>query len=571
MSKEFENLEKTDLIQTNNINVENSQNKRSNKRRRKELIDFDNEEEKNIKDENINELNTDKNEKVKEKNIIEIKKSIDVNDSNNSNNSNKFKTLDKCQNSHSPFRNNLVLQEKLKKIFLNREKIKFQYTKQEIPDYLKYHSDDSDTSENIELRKNENNNKKESNLISNISDKKYIENKKEKIKTDGQKTNIENEKHLNEENNNEIKSEKKLEEINEELKIDLTKNYNEDINQKNKKNNNIIENNNIKNEELTKSDNNIESKEIISDLSPEKVYNISKDSLNQEKENDETLKDDFKNIKNEEDIKQSKQESKNEGDLNIQNYKEKENNIRPRNKLTINVNKSINQKERTKDLFDILGKLKKNQAESVTNKKIKKKLDIINFPKEEARNTSKNFNKKNLIKNAEPKKEAQIKNKNINNNNLNIFLTNKESQKINQIQTIDLSYKASPKEINISYSSKGIPHVKYDPNKIPKIFNTNKNNIIPTRKTSELNRYKNTPNENSIDIDLNTTPSSHLDRSYDAINNNYISKENKSINVYRPKKINKNTFGKSRTKIENKMNKIIPNQNIIYNNFNNFF
>ena len=45
------------------------------------------------------------------------------------------------------------------------------------------------------------------------------------------KTNIENEKHLNEENNNEIKSEKKLEEINEELKIDLTKNNNEAINQ----------------------------------------------------------------------------------------------------------------------------------------------------------------------------------------------------------------------------------------------------------------------------------------------------------------------------------------------------
>jgi hypothetical protein len=40
--------------------------------------------------------------------------------------------------------------------------------------------------------------------------------------------------------------------------------------------------------------------------------------------------------------------------------------------LTINVNKSINQKERTKDLFDILGKLKKNQAESVTNKYQKK-------------------------------------------------------------------------------------------------------------------------------------------------------------------------------------------------------
>ena len=41
----------------------------------------------------------------------------------------------------------------LKKIFLNRDKLKFQYTKQDIPDNLKYHSDDSETSEVSGLRK----------------------------------------------------------------------------------------------------------------------------------------------------------------------------------------------------------------------------------------------------------------------------------------------------------------------------------------------------------------------------------------------------------------------------------
>ena len=78
---------------------------------------------------------------------------------------NKFRTQDKNQNSHSPFKNNLLIQEKLKKIFLNRDKIKFKYTKQELPDNLKYHSDDSDNSEEFGIRhskilKEKNNNNK---------------------------------------------------------------------------------------------------------------------------------------------------------------------------------------------------------------------------------------------------------------------------------------------------------------------------------------------------------------------------------------------------------------------------
>ena len=553
MSKENDKVEKSNLIQNNNLDEQISQekNKGSNKRRRKELIDFDNEEEKNNNNENINEINRIQKEEPKEKNIIEIKKNIEMNDSCN----NKFKTLDKCQNSHSPFRNNLVLQEKLKKIFLNREKIQFQYTKQEIPDYLKYHSDDSDDSENVEFSKKENNIKKESNLIANISDNKYNENK------------------INNENKNENKSEKKLEEINEELKKDLTINYNEELIQDEENNYNISENDNKK-EEPFENNKFIKKNEII----PKKENNIDKNYLNEEKK--EFFNNNFQNNKKEENdeiqIKQELNEDYNDN-LNMQNNKETENKNK-RNKLAISVNKNINKeqinkKERVNDIFDIIGKLKKNQSESVTNKNTKKKLDIIKFPKKQDVKNNKNITNINKVKNSEINIniESQDKirfNKSNKNKNLDMFLTNKESKKINQIQTIDLPYnKKSNKEINISYSSKGIPHIK---------FTQNKNNSIPVRKTSELNRYNKIPNENSIDIELNTTPSSHLDRSYDAINNNNvkINKENRSINVYRPKKINKNKFGKNipnRQKKENKLDNIIPNQNIIYNNFNNFF
>ena len=523
MSKENDDIEKSNLISSNNINEENNQNKNKSptKRRRKELIDIDNEEEKDIDNDNIKEIKTVQKEELKEMNIIEIKKNIDINDNNN----NKFKTLDKYQNSHSPFKNNLVLQEKLKKIFLNREKVQFHYTKQEIPDYLKYHSDDSDSSENIELRKKENNNKKESNLISNISDKKYIEKKDEQNNANENITNNKNENNvINNEENNESKNEKKVEEINEELKKNLTNNYNEESIQDEEKSN--MSENNIKKEELTENNKIIEKKEII----PKKTNNIDKNYLNKEKKDINIFNDDFKDIKKEERDIQIKQESKKENNINTQNNKETENDINKRNKLKINVNKSIykeqiNKKEITNDLFDIIGKLKKNQSESVTNKNTKKKLNIIKFPKKEDDNNNQNINNMNKVENNEINIEYQEKNKinkNNKNKNLNIYLTNNDSKKTNQIQTIDLSYKKNSKEINISY----------------------------------------------------TTPSSHLDRSYDAINNNNINKENRSINVYRPKKINKNKIGRNiqnRQKKENKLNNIIPNQNIIYNNFNNFF
>ena len=59
----------------------------------------------------------------------------------------KFNTIDKNKAGNSPIKDNPALQEKLKKIFMKRDKLKFQYMKQDIPDSLKYHSDDSDSSD----------------------------------------------------------------------------------------------------------------------------------------------------------------------------------------------------------------------------------------------------------------------------------------------------------------------------------------------------------------------------------------------------------------------------------------
>ena len=125
-------------------------------------------------------------------------------------------------------------------------------------------------------------------------------------------------------------------------------------------------------------------------------------------------------------------------------------------------------------------------------------------------------------------------------------------------------------------NSENIPYNKQEEKVDKKIFNRNN---IPSRKFSGKNRYKNSINDNNnTDIDLTTTPSSNLDKSFDAINNNQskIIKKKNEPKIYRPKKANniKGSKGKKIKEVnENNItkNNFIPNQNIIYNNFNNFF
>ena len=144
MSEET-NQEKNDNIEENNI--EDTPNKKNKtKRKRKELINDDSDEEEHLKNKNSS-----------KKNKEESKEEENTEYSNNKRQSkytnNKFSTIDKNNIGSSPFKDNPALQEKLKKIFMNRDKLKFQYMKHDIPDNLKYHSDDSDSSDVSGLKK----------------------------------------------------------------------------------------------------------------------------------------------------------------------------------------------------------------------------------------------------------------------------------------------------------------------------------------------------------------------------------------------------------------------------------
>ena len=159
---EFNNLKLTNLDERNTIDVPNKQSKFITSRKRKELINTESDNEEDKENNKVSKLRN-QNEESKEEERIK-----GLND-NQKYEYNKYNTIDRNQinkNETIPAKNNTALQEKLKKIFMNRDKVKFQYAKQEIPDNLKYHSDESDMSENDELRKSKAS-KKKSPIISN--------------------------------------------------------------------------------------------------------------------------------------------------------------------------------------------------------------------------------------------------------------------------------------------------------------------------------------------------------------------------------------------------------------------
>ena len=69
--------------------------------------------------------------------------------------------------------NTLLLQEKLKNLFLEREKAKFIYNKQSIPEQLKYNSDDEESNISKDIK----NNNQNINIIKEKENKEMIESK----------------------------------------------------------------------------------------------------------------------------------------------------------------------------------------------------------------------------------------------------------------------------------------------------------------------------------------------------------------------------------------------------------
>ena len=160
------------------------------------------------------------------------------------NNNNKIKDDNQNINQNINKTPSILLQEKLKNIFLEREKAKLKYNKQSIPDQLKYTSDDEDSNFSKELLQSDIKNKNKDNIDYNKNINiinSYNAEIKEKEKNEKFVDLNKNENTINEEK--EInKKEEKEKEIN--INDKNEKNTKTNINNDEMNNNNIISDNN---------------------------------------------------------------------------------------------------------------------------------------------------------------------------------------------------------------------------------------------------------------------------------------------------------------------------------------
>ena len=329
--------------------INNSKNKYISRRKRRELINSDSESNDNRNEDNNN-IPNNNNEEAKEEEIeIENNNTRKPKYSNN-----RFKTLDR-NIENSPPKDNLALQEKLKKIFMNRDKLKFQYTKQDIPDNLKYHSDDSDSSEVSGLRK--------SKISKKNNDLFKEKNKENELKTTIKKSNRNS---INNDNNNENEnkkdnSNKKEENVKSIKKSDGKKKFNSynsssnSNNNKNKEDEKTITNNYDKkrfhfDDNKNKNDNHEENEE-----NKENENNLEIDNENKKDEETKNLLQKFEKDKNDNEIEEIN------NDIKRDNKEEKIEETEEKTK-----NNTINKKKR---LLKLLLEKKNNYGiENLNNK-----------------------------------------------------------------------------------------------------------------------------------------------------------------------------------------------------------
>ena len=326
-------------------------------------------------------------------NTLENKENID--------NRNIIANTDIKKNNEKKFdiKTNSVLQEKLKKIFKVREKRKFEYNKQEIPENLKYNSESS----NSDIKKEKENKKnEESKKISVIKRQNSNVLKKENISKNINKQEKEN----NSPNNkNNINKEKKTKSFNQKI----VNNY---LNETNKKKNTGL-------------------KDIIEKL---KAQKIEKEELNN-KEKKEKLKEIPKKINennNEKEIKVKNNKNKNlipRGDKR-NNYKKNIYNKNPSNNENILLPHKTYRDENDEDeMISFNYKIRRNNSTRKSliyrNKEIKNKNENI-------------FNRKKKLNSIDTTYQQIYNNKNIINIDMNntIYNTTKKLDNSNNINNI---------------------------------------------------------------------------------------------------------------------------------------
>ena len=449
---------------------------------------------------------------------------------------------------------NSVLQEKLKKIFMVREKGKFEYNKQEIPENLKYHSD-SDSSEISELRNskklklnndnytNSNNNNQINSRISVKRQNRGFSSKELSFNNKNIKKEKNNEKNSEEENNspnlpkntNNVKKEITpiLEEKNNQNKEKKFNNFNKKIldnyiNEMNKtENNEKKENNqNTENKKMEKSEKKegktTAIKDIIEKLKAKKIEkeelgkkekeaeeqsimrrkdkNKDKKEINKEdKKNDEIQKNKKKETQKE--IKKSKIENKKENKEKegIKKEKEEEKIIESKEEERIN-----RDKERKKE--EILKRIKMDKSKD-KNKRYKRSTEIrqenlILLPHKTFRDETDEEDEINYF----IKKQSSDSNKSKNKNN-----TKEKNIRRKQLE-LDIKNELNKEELEQSNNL-----IKVSNNKNNNRQRLNSNELIP--RPINKNKSMIDTNKNAYKKPLNKIPTN-----------------SRALNVYRPKK-----------------------------------
>ena len=303
----------------------------------------------------------------------------------------KHKNTKKHEPKFPPKKSNTVLQEKLKKILMVREKgkEKYEYTKQEIPEYLKYNSDDSESSEISDIKT------KKKKKFSEIKEDSKIITKKQNNESTGKKNiklqrNISSRKKNTEEENYspnaKYKKNKKIKELNN----TNNSNNNSSSNKKNEEENDEEKKQNLQNV-LEK----IRAKKKESEKTPYKIKDTEKTSKKSEKTPKE-IELEKSTEKKRYERRRSTLNSKHEN-LNLPKKKfrdEEENNLKEKNNISIN--KSPQNKTKTKNII-----YQTNTKKSDFNKINKLKEDL----KTETKSNELNFNEKinSSIKESTPK------------------------------------------------------------------------------------------------------------------------------------------------------------------------
>ena len=492
----------------------------------------------------VNIINDDEkiNKSKKEKNFLsrkdfnslsknvpsKIEKNLDLNDSNINmnitslenkenidNNIMAYTTVKKKIEKKFNIKTNTVLQEKLKKIFLCREKRKYEYNKQDLPENLKYHSD----STNSDLEKKE-------------KEKENTQNKKISV-IKRQKSTVLNINQTSKENNNEINNKQKLKEKKtKSFNQKIIDNYLNDINkEKNEKKNTAL-------------------KDIIEKL---KAKKIEKDELFK-KEKEQRIKEISKKI---DERKNEREKLKEEKNINNKNKNIIPN--RDRKKHTKKNNNNITNKINTKNeslllphktyrdenddeinSFNFINKSRRNNSISRQEKQ-----NILKSQNDTNINTIYNKRKLNSIDVTYQQlyqNKNNITNIDINNNNNTINITNKKQENVNNTINIykpkkpTLTKVGSRLKINLPsnpilnklqiqsnffnnrstkniFASRGKNLGKIPYTKKPQINLYNMNNSV-----YDINNESGNNNNNISCLDINNV--NNLNSSFDYYNNN---------------------------------------------------